>query len=39
MDNDYELLYLLKEEPEEILGILYKKYSSVLLSKIKKYNK
>lgn len=39
MDNDYELLYLLKEEPEEILSILYKKYNSVLLSKIKKYNK
>ena len=39
MDNEYELLYLLKEEPDEILDILYKKYNSVLLSKIKKYNK
>ncbi len=39
MDNDYELLYLLKEEPEEILDILYKKYNSVLYYKIKKYNK
>jgi len=39
MDNDYELLYLLKEEPEEILDILYKKYNSILLSKIKKYDK
>ena len=39
MDNDYELLYLLKEEPDEILDILYKKYNRILLSKIKKYNK
>jgi hypothetical protein len=39
MDNDYELLYLLKEEPEEILDILYKKYNYVLFSKIKKYSK
>lgn len=39
MDNDYELLYLLQENPDVILDILYKKYNSVLLSKIKKYNK
>lgn len=39
MDNDYELLYLLKEEPDEILEVLYKKYNGVLFSKIKKYSK
>lgn len=38
MDNDYELLYLAKEDHENIVNILYKKYKKVLYSKALKYS-
>lgn len=38
MDNDYELLYLAKEDTETIVDILYEKYKKVLYSKVQKYN-
>lgn len=38
MENDYELLYLAKEEPEVIVEILYKKYRGIIYSKALKYS-
>lgn len=38
MDNDYELLYLAKEDPDTIVNILYKKYNKILYSKALKYS-
>lgn len=38
MDNDYELLYLAKEDTENIVDILYEKYKKVLYSKALKYS-
>lgn len=38
MDNDYELLYLAKEDTETILNILYKKYSKLLYFKALRYS-
>lgn len=38
MDNDYELLYLAKEDTENIVDILYKKYKGFLYSKALKYS-
>ena len=38
MHNDYELLYLAKEDIDTIVDILYKKYNHVLYSKAIKYS-
>lgn len=38
MDNDYELLYLAKEEPEMVNDILFYKYKKILYSKAIKYS-
>lgn len=38
MYNDYELLYLAKEDIDSIVEILYKKYSNILYSKAIKYS-
>lgn len=37
MDNDYELLYLARED-EQIKELVYQKYSQVILRKVKKYS-
>lgn len=37
MDNDYELLYLAKED-EQIKEFIYQKYSKEILKKVKKYS-
>lgn len=37
--NDYELVYLIGEENEQALNILYEKYKPIILLKIKKYTK
>ena len=39
MENDYELLYLAKENNEEAVKILYKKYYNLLHIKAEKYHK
>lgn len=38
MYNDYELLYLAKEDIDGIVEVLYKKYSNILYSKAIKYS-
>lgn len=38
MDNDYELLYLAKEDPDTVVDVLYKKYNKILYSKALKYS-
>ena len=38
MYNDYELLYLAKEDIETIINILYKKYKHILYHKAIKYS-
>lgn len=38
MENDYELLYLAKEDTEMVVNILYKKYYKILYSKALKYS-
>lgn len=38
-DNDYELLYLAKENNEEIIQILFNKYKKIIYTKAKKYSK
>lgn len=38
MENDYELLYLAKEDIELVVEILYKKYEKLIYSKVLKYN-
>jgi len=38
MDNDYELLYLAKEEPEVIVEVLYGKYKKMIYSKALRYS-
>lgn len=38
MENDYELLYLAKEDTEIIVNILYQKYNKLLYSKALKYS-
>lgn len=39
MDNDYELLYLAKEDNEEAIRVLFKRYFKLLYNKVKGYNK
>lgn len=38
MDNDYELLYLAKEDIENITNVLLNKYNNLLYSKVLKYS-
>ena len=38
MENDYELLYLSKEDIERVVEVLYRKYKGVIYSKVLKYN-
>lgn len=39
MENDYELLYLAKENNEYAIELLYQKYYSILYTKAKKYSR
>lgn len=38
MDNDYELLYLAKEDTEIVSEVLYEKYKKIIYSKVIKYS-
>lgn len=38
MENDYELLYLAKEDIDRVVQILYKKYKGIIYTKVLKYS-
>ena len=38
LENDNELLYLIKNHDEEALELMFKKYENLILSKIQKYH-